>query len=119
MMKRMSRTISVLLCSVALAVGTVGVVSGCRTSQSRAVHNTLGGLGQAVDIAEREYMDGVIYGAYKTNDFPRIQAGYSAFQGAYKLAVVMAMGSTNIPPTAELSRQAAQLISDINAVKGK
>lgn len=84
-------------------------------SQERAAYTTLGALGKAVDISEREYLDGSLTGFYKTNNFPRIQASYSAFQGAYKLAVTSAMGSTNVPPTADLQHQANQLLSDLKA----
>lgn len=108
----MKQFTTIILCAV--------LIIGCATG-NRATYNTLASLGKAVDIAERQYMDGVLAGTYATNDFPRIQASYSAFQGAYKLTVISMMGKTNAPPTEELARQGAQLISDIQAAvkKGK
>jgi hypothetical protein len=113
----------VLIVSFAVMAGFWGgapFVVGCN-SPSRAAYNTLSATGKAVDMAEREYMDKIVRGELRTNDFPRIQSGYRAFQTSYLVALNVASGNTNALTPPALSQQASKLIGEIRGAlkKGK
>lgn len=112
-----------LLCAATLVIAPivlVGCSGGCKSSE-RTQHTTLHATGKAVDIAEREYMDGIVKGTIRTNEFPQIQAGYKAFQASYRLAVQSASGDTNALTPTNLSALAAELLQQIQIAtkKGK
>lgn len=95
-------------------------VTGCKSkSVERVAHTTLASIGQAVDIAEREYLDQVVTGRASTNDFRGIQFAYAAFQVAYGTAVGAAAGNTNSLSSSNLTAQGFRLITRINQSKGK
>ncbi len=94
-------------------------VAGCGTSPQRATHTTLEGVGRAVDLAEREYLDGVLARRYRTNGFPETQAAYGLFQIVYSNAVWQASRDTNRVGLPEYVRAAAdQALTQINSAKG-
>lgn len=94
------------------------LVIGC-TSRQRTTHTTLASIGKAVDIAEREYLDGVLTKRYKTNGFPEVQRAYGAFQVVYSNAVWVAARDTNAPPVPpEVMAKSQSFLNYVNSAKG-
>ena len=86
---------------------------GCKSSPERIKFNSLAAVGQAVDLAEREYLDRIISKQIKTNGFPELQQDYQTFQFAYSFAVIAAGMDSNSVPSTELSASASKLIQAI------
>lgn len=119
-MKKLRTVIAAVLLAVAAITFTAGPVAvvGCK-SPSRQAYTTLASVGEAVDVAEREYMDRVVSGQIKADEqFTRIQAGYSAFQQAYKAALAAASNDQNALAPANIASLAAKLVSDIKQAEG-
>lgn len=94
------------------------LVIGC-TSRQRTTHTTLASIGKSVDIAEREYLDGVLTKRYKTNGFPEVQRAYGAFQVVYSNAVWVAARDTNAPPVPpEVMARSQSFLNYVNSAKG-
>jgi hypothetical protein len=120
-MNRLKSRMAIALFAIAALVITLGPIAtiGCKSTPSRQTYTTLATVGQAVDMAEREYLDRVVAGQIKVDgQFTQIQAGYSAFQQAYKAALAVSMNDSNALSPPNLSALAAKLISDINQAKG-
>jgi hypothetical protein len=120
-MNRLKSRMAIALFAIAALVITLGPIAtiGCKSTPSRQTYTTLATVGQAVDMAEREYLDRVVAGQINVDaQFTQIQAGYSAFQQAYKAALAVSMNDSNALSPPNLSALAAKLISDINQAKG-
>jgi hypothetical protein len=102
-----------------LLLAAIVLCIGCGSNASRNTHTTLEGVGRSVDLAEREYVEGVLMRRYSTNRFPEVQRGYAAFQTVFSNAVWFAARSTNnvgVPP--EVRAKANDVLSEINQAKG-
>lgn len=94
------------------------LIAGC-SSRQRTTHTTLASIGKAVDIAEREYLDGVLTKRYKTNGFPEVQRAYGLFQLTYSNAVWVAARDTNgiaVPP--EVIGRSKSFLNYVERAKG-
>jgi hypothetical protein len=104
--------------TLCLTVAPPLLLTGCKQPASRATYTTIASVAQSVDIAEREYLDGVLAQKYSTNNFTQIEASYDAFQSSLRLAIATARNDTNALAPLNLSAEAAKLISAIQQAKG-
>jgi uncharacterized protein with FMN-binding domain len=118
----MKKTFYQLLLAVLLGLVPVAVVTlaplGCKQPASRSAYTTIASVAKSVDIAEREYLDGVLAKRYSTNHFPQVQASYDAFQSSLRLALATARNDTNALAPLNLSAEANALLQAIRDAKG-
>jgi uncharacterized lipoprotein YmbA len=100
-----------------LVILLAALLVGCSTPQ-RDTYDSLAAVGKAVDLAETEYVEGVLVKRYPTNDFPKVQRAYNLFQVAYSNAVWRSARNTNLVGVPlEVKNAADETLKTINQAK--
>lgn len=102
---------------VFLAAMVIYFSAGCGSTPQTTAYKTIGSMETTVLAGYDAYIAGVLKGQFRTNDVPIVSKSFNAFQAAATIAVTLASGSTNAPPTADLILDAANLTAAITAAE--
>ncbi len=105
--------------SLFLVLTLSAIVGLGMTCGSRGTYNTLASTEKAAVLAYDGYVDSVIKGQTRTNDFPAVAKSFDLFQASFRTAVDAASGNTNAPVTGDLSLKLSALTQQIATAKSQ
>lgn len=101
-----------------LCLATVAFMfQGCGSTPQTTAYKTIGTMETTVTAGYDAYISGVIKGQWRTNEVPLVSKAFNTFQAAATVAITLASGSTNAPPTADLILDAANLTAAITVAE--
>jgi hypothetical protein len=106
---------SIYVCICVLA--GMAMFEGCGSTPQTTAYKTIGSMETTVSASYDAYIAGVIKGQFPTNQVPLVSKAFNTFQAAATVAVNLASGSTNAPPTSDLILDAANLATAITAAE--
>lgn len=110
--------IVMLCCSLLFAGAIITNTTGCKSAQT-ITYQTIYGLERSTTAVYDGYLDQILKGTVKTNDFPTISKTYNDFQLGVQLAIATAQFNTNAPAPADLVTKALNLKTTITEAKVK
>lgn len=119
MRKYAFRFIAALALVATLAILPTAALTGCNGTPStqKVTVNTLSSVHTTADAAFKSYLELVLNKTVATNGVPAVSDAYREFQTAFNLAIDLAHGNSNAPPSQPLLDAAAKLSSTIDLVK--
>ncbi len=119
-LRKMKKALNAILLAAALvlAVAPAATLTGCKTTQQKAVFNTLSAIETSVNAAYRSYLDLVVAGKLPTTSVHAISQDYNIFQALMTQATLVAKGNTNAIAPQTVVDASTHLLNEIIALKG-
>ncbi len=90
------------------------VLIGCTSTQRTITYKTLYTVEKVTVAAYDGYVEAVIKGVAKTNEFPKISTMFNQFQQSFLIALTVAEFNTNAPAPVTLLVESQTIVNTIN-----
>jgi hypothetical protein len=117
-MKRLKRSLSLLLLAVCLSSFPLVTGMTCSTGQQMITYQTIFGVETAVNIAFSALTDLYNHGKVTPATYDAVDKDYNLFQTAVQAAIVAVQGSTSASVPPALLTQQNHLLSEISTARG-